>query len=399
MGEGKPRQVIRIVAAGIFAISAGAVAVLTGIVAAFGETKPELAARFWSSHPTVVKNLTLAKIGAAAAAGKTPGPDTLDQAKRLAIAAPLSPVPFLINAARAMQDGKVTDGERLLKQARHRDPRSSAARFLLADLYLRNGQVLPGLREIVALSRITPAFAGQLGSVLANYAKTPGAVPNLKAALAEDPALEPAVLNELSADASNAALILSLAGAPKFQPSSKEPDWVGRLTASLLGQGRVREAYNIWSTHSPAARQNRQGFSFTASASPFFWTFYESPQGVAEEVGGELRVSYPGADDVTLASRVFALPSGSYRLQMAATGNLAAASNLEWSVSCLPNSGPAVSAARLSSSTSGSGLVAINFLVPERCAGQRLELKGIADTIPVTSEVILSNFQIVRVAS
>jgi tetratricopeptide (TPR) repeat protein len=345
-----------------------------------------------------MKNLTLAEIGAAAAAGRTPEPETLERAKRLALAAPLSPDPFLIDAANAMQMGRVADAEQLLKQAVQRDPRSSAARFLLADIYLRSGQVQPGLRELVALSRIRPAFAGQLSAVLASFARTPGAVPTLKAALAEDPTLEPAVLNELSADAANARLVLSLAS-PTNSQSPKEPDWVGRLTAAMLGQGRVGEAYNVWSKYSPSARQNKHGFSFTSSASPFFWKFHESPQGVAEEIGGELRVSYPGTEDVTLASRVFALAPGRYRLQVAASGNLAAASNLEWSVSCLPGSGPAIAAARLSSSASGSGVVAINFLVPETCAGQRLELKGIADTIPVTSEVILSSFRIVGTAS
>ncbi len=398
MGEGKSGKAIRIVLASLFAISAGSLVAISGIVTAFGDANPELAARFWSSHPTVIKNLTLAKIGAAAAVGRAPELGTLEQAKRLAVVAPLSPEPFLIDAARALQEGKLADAERLLKQARHRDPRSSAARFLLADLYLQSGQVLPGLREMVAMSRIMPSVAGQLGSVLANYAKTPGAIPLVKAALAEDPALAPAVLNELAADASNASLILSLAK-PRDPQSSKEPDWVGQLTAAMLTQGKVREAYSIWSTHSPAARQSKQDFTFSGSASPFFWTFHESPQGFAEEIGGELRVSYPGADDVTLASRVFALAPGRYRLQMAATGNLAAASNLEWSVSCLPGGGPSIAAARLSSSASGSGLVAINLLVPETCTGQRLELKGIADTIPVTSEVSLSNFRIVRVAS
>lgn len=397
MGQGTSSKAIRTVLASLFAISAGSLVALSGIVTAFGETKPELAARFWSSHPTVIKNLALAQIGAAAAAGKAPERKTLEQAKRLAMVAPLSPEPFLIDAARALQEGKVADAERLLKQARRRDPRSSATRFLLADLYLRSGQVLPGLREMMAMSRILPSVAGQLGSVLANYAKTPGAIPLVKAALAEDPALEPAVLNELAADASNASLILSLAR-PRDPQSTKEPDWVGRLTAAMLAQGRVRDAYRVWRTHSPTAREDKQDFSFKGSSSPFFWTFYESPQGFAEELGGELRVSYPGADDVTLASRVFALAPGRYRLQMAATGNLAAASNLEWSISCLP-AGSSLSAARLSSSASGSGLVEVDFLVPETCTGQRLELKGVADTIPVTSEVSLSKFRIARLAS
>src|SRR5690349_1169019 len=95
---------------------------------------PALAARLWASHPKVLRAEAMSGVAAAGIAVASPSAETLATLELLAREEPLSAEPFLVQAALAVRKQDYSRGEALLIEARRREPRSPAARFLLADL-------------------------------------------------------------------------------------------------------------------------------------------------------------------------------------------------------------------------------------------------------------------------
>ena len=120
-----------------------------------------------------------------------------------------------MQGAIALRKGDLARAARLIGSARDRAPRSPAARYLLADVYLKSNRPLPAMREMAVLNRLVPAASAQLAPSLAGYARTPGAIPQIRQILASYPELETPLLAKLSWDPNNADLILSLASANK----------------------------------------------------------------------------------------------------------------------------------------------------------------------------------------
>src|SRR5690606_14285699 len=104
--------------------------------------------------PSVLTDSALLEIAAAASSGQPVPQGTAEKVRHLARRAPLSPDPFLIEAALAATAGRDRAVEPLLLGARERDPRSRGARFLLAERYLRSGRVAAGLVEMHSLIRL-----------------------------------------------------------------------------------------------------------------------------------------------------------------------------------------------------------------------------------------------------
>ena len=115
-----------------------------------------IAQRLWPSHPAVLADRTMGEIGARARRGQSLTPAILSQVDQIARLAPLAPEPFLIKGALAQVQGKQEHAEQLFTAARARDPRSVAARYFLADRYLRSGRTGQALAEIAALSQLFP---------------------------------------------------------------------------------------------------------------------------------------------------------------------------------------------------------------------------------------------------
>lgn len=182
------------------------------VSAAVAEDRPHLALDLAPDAPQVLASVAMAQIGEAAAKGGDPSGETMMRLRRVAAAAPLRLEPFLVQAALAQRAGDYARAEALLRQARLRNPRSPAALYLLADVYIQQGKTLEGLQNLAALSRILPETSVQLTSALAQYARTPGARSELPGILKDNPQLKKPLLNALAADPDNADLILTLAG-------------------------------------------------------------------------------------------------------------------------------------------------------------------------------------------
>ena len=352
------------------------------------EARPALAATLWPSHPRIILDRTLLAIAASAARGQGASPEIRAAIRSVAVKAPLSPDPFLIAGAIAQTDGREAASERLLLAARDRDPRSRGTRFLLAERYVRTGRVAAGLMEMQALVSLQARGAEAFAPALAAYARTPGAVPELRAFFAKNPRVEAAILTLLASDAANASLVLSLAtGRPG------EPDWRPPLVNSLALAGQYARARALWTQfyrlRQPPGLFN-PGFVETAASPPFNWSFPQTAEGVAEPDGkGGLDVLYYGRTNATLASQLLVLAPGRYRLTAATAGGDGEA-GVRWAARCADSQQPLLALGLR------PGAVAGQFSVPTNCRAQWLELQGVAGELPRVTELTIRGLRLDR---
>ncbi len=344
---------------------------------------PALAARLASGIPPSLVSLAMAEVGEAAASGRDPGQDTLERLRLLSARAPLEPEPFLVEAALAQRSGELDRAESLLKQARLRNPRSAAARYLLADVWLRQGKLMEGLGEMAVLSSIVPSSTVQLVPALSDYAKTPGARENLGRILAINPRLRRPLLTALSADPANADLILALARTERTADSA-DKGWQSRLLDGLVNSGEYDRAYAIWRRFA-GAPEGRAELLFNGSfrridaPPPFNWSYSSNAAGFAEPAGGQLRVLYYGRQNALLARQVLLLAPGKYRFDSPVSGE-GGSGTLVWTVTCIPGGSEVMKIA----ADAGDVL----FAVPASgCRAQFLGLSGHAQETPSDVDV------------
>ena len=126
-------------------------------------------------HPQALIDRAMGDIGAAAAKGAGMPSSATQQMMIAARKDPLAPTPFLIEGTIAQLAGHDRRAEALFLAARWRDPRAPAARYFLADRYLRTNRIAAGLVEMAALARISERASQPLAPALAAYARSPGA--------------------------------------------------------------------------------------------------------------------------------------------------------------------------------------------------------------------------------
>lgn len=368
----------------------GFVAARTAAVDAFAQRNPKLAQRLWPDHPEVALASGFAAIGTAAGQGRAPPPSAFEAVHQAARRAPLAAEPFLVRGVRAQVAGETVLAERAFAEARRRDPRSRAARYFLAELYLRNGRIGDSLREIAALSRLVPGSGAQLAPYLARFAADPSTLAEMRALFRSEHGLGNAVLGELARDPANARLIVALAeGVPTADGS-----WRGQLLDGLLAAGRFAEARETWSRLSqrpPPDGLVDPDFRGSDSPAPFNWTYASGPGGLAEPKDGELHVLYFGRENAVLASQLVMLAPGTYRLDLTVSGAGDSLQSLNVSLNCLP-AGSVLARLPLK-----PGRLSARFRVAGDCPAQRLELAGVAPDTPSEVEARISGLTLARV--
>src|SRR5262245_20446259 len=158
----------------ICALILAALVVRSAFVSAYVSQDPSRAAAFWPGHPSVVLASGLVEVGTSAAAARPVNPITVRSMQQAAAKAPLAPEPFLVRGVEAQLGGDAQLALQSFMAARERDPRSVAARYFLADHYLKAGQTQQGLAEISALTRLVPQSLGGIAPQLAAFARLPG---------------------------------------------------------------------------------------------------------------------------------------------------------------------------------------------------------------------------------
>ncbi len=327
----------------------------------------------------------MAEVGRAAAAGTNPGPDTYAKLELVSARAPLQPEPFLLKAAIASRNGELDRAAELLQAARWRSPRSVAARYLLADVRIRQGNVASGLAEMAVLAQIVPGSSVQLVPALSSYAQQPGALKNLSEIIRINPRLKRPLLIALAADTSNADMILALSkSGPQNDSGSKA--WQERLLKGFIDKGDYGRAYSIWRQFSDVPESGSPllfngEFRPLAAPPPFNWSFTSTSAGFAEPADGTLRVLYFGRTDAALAGQLLLLSPGRYALKTAVRGQIPEGV-LEWTLACQPR-GDVILRGDL-------GANAQTFAVPQaNCPAQRLVLHGRAQDVPSDVDVRL----------
>ena len=287
----------------------------------------------------------------------------------IARVAPLAPEPYLITGAIAQLDGRDRRAERLFEAARARAPRSDAARYFLAERYLRTGRTAEALLEMAAFARLTPGGGERFAPVLAAFAKEPGAVAHLQRLFRDAAEFRDPVLAQLARDASNHELVMALAGPRRSE--GDPPPWQGELLGQLVARGEFARAADVWRRLSgiepPRSTVFDPQFEEPTAPPPFAWSFPQQGA-VAEPGSGGLRIIYFGRDDSVLAQQMLLLSQGRYNLGMRVSGDIADGTEVAWTLTCLPGQESILTLPLQ------RGQVEASFAVPSDCSAQQLRL-------------------------
>lgn len=360
-------------------------------------SRATLTVRLWPSHPAVLVDRTMGEIGARAARGQPLTPAILNQVEQIASKAPLAPEPFLIKGALAQVEQRQEYAEQLFTAARARDPRSVAARYFLADRYVRSGRTGQALAEIAALSQLFPQGMVGFGPALANFAQTAGAVPQLRRLFQSSPQLEPVVLSALANDARNAKLVLALWGRRQGSADPATAEWQAKLVGKLVEQGQFGSAYAIWrlvaGVGDSRGKLFNPGFVKSDVPPPFNWKL-ATDGGVVEPMRGDrLQVIYFGRNDAVLAEQLLLLAPGRYQLSMDISNPPGEGGAIAWSLACVPGKD-----AIFRLPIERKGRLVVSFSVPQGCAAQRLQLTGTPGDFPQSQDFSIGKVNLTRAA-
>jgi tetratricopeptide (TPR) repeat protein len=385
----------RILAAAVVATAMAAEVVRITTAAAVSERNPDLASRLSPFGPTALVSTAMGQVGAAAAKGGDVPELTLEKLRFASAAAPLEPEPFLVNAAIAERKGDLDRAQSLLRFAQQREPRSTAALYLLADVEIRENRILDALRHVALLSRIMPEASVQLVPALASYARAPGALEGLETVLHSNPELRSPLLSALSNDPDNADLVLQLAGPELRSTAPNSQAWKSRLIYAVVKQGDYDRAYALWRVFA-GLRSNFSALLFNGefktlgAPPPFNWTFNTGSAGIAEPANGKLRVLYYGNVEQSLAKQLLLLKPGTYQFGALASGNPTSGS-LAWILTC------STDGKVLMELPVNIGTAEARISVPQSCNSQRLELRGHSQDFPRNSEVQIGPVRLEKV--
>jgi hypothetical protein len=308
--------------------------------------------------------------------------------------------PFLLAGVQAIADGNPRHGEALLEESRRRNPRSRLTRLLLLDRYLRAGRVDPAGGELTALTQLVPEAGAALAPGLADMARDPKLASGTATMLARTPQIRDAVLVQLASANADPALILRIA--ERGAPSAPGADWQRILSARLVAQGRVAEAYGLWKRFSGASAPAEgkglydPGFKGLPGGPPFGWELAGGGEAAAERApGGSLQVDYYGRTAVQLARQLTMLKPGAYRLQMRVEGDAKGeGSRLTWNVTCL-GSKASLLQLPLVGIDSSPRVLGGSFTVPASgCAAQSVSLDGAPGDVPAEQSATIGALEL-----
>lgn len=355
---------------------------------------PDMAASVAPDHPRVRLERAFEKLQL------TGDPD--EETGRAALAAfrraPLSEVPLLIAARRAIDAGDQARADRLVAAASRRNPRSRYALLLQLDQHIRNGRADEAAATMAVLTRSFPDAGPLLTAQLALMAARPETRGAVRDVMAVDPELRIAVLEQLARRGVDPDTILDLAGPPR--PGGETPRWQQLLLDDLVERGEVARARSVWQrltgVEPPQVGVYDAGFAGLPGPPPFNWKLETSGDGIAERTSAGLHAEYYGRGDTTLASQLLVLPPGRYRLSFAAEGRAQAEDGrLAFTVSCQP--GPTGLEVPITGVDTTSKEFSAEFTVPgSGCPGQWLRLQGRVSEFPKDQRVTISRLRIER---
>ena len=246
------------------------------------------------------------------------------------------------------------------------------------------------------MARLSERASEPLVPALVAYARSPGAIAELRRFFVLAPTVRDRTLSLLAGDARNAPLVLALMPDPRSV--SKDSDWPRRLVQSMVLSGDYAGAEAMWTRLSGVTDRGllyNPQFRDLPAPPPFNWNYGSGSSGVAEPSGsGGLDVIYYGREDATLANQMLRLAPGRYRLD--ADRRPVAVERGRWTILCYPG--------RLRFSNAAwnrrQGIVSGMFAVPATgCAAPSLELRGRPGQATETAQLSIADLTLERVAT
>lgn len=383
------RRVLTVISALLVAL----VILRNAAVGLLAQGAPAEAARIWADHPDVEISSAMTQIALAARSGRGAPPAAFALLQQAAVRDPLAPEPFLVRGVRLSLTGDAERARQAFEAAQWRDPRSLPAAYFLADQYVREGKIAPGLRQIAALARLSPSGGQTAGPYIASFAANPANWPVLRSTFRANPGLAEPAFDTLSSRIESVPALLALADARAFTPRAS---WFPRLLDTLIRAEQYDRARSLWARASKVRGEeliHDASFTDKASLPPFNWALTSNAVGLAErQPGGRLHVLYYGQEDGILAAQLLTLEPGPYRLSYRLLGSSSTGeAGLTWSVWC--DRGTSALASVSVRQGAGSGL---GFLVPPDCPAQWLRLSGASGDIAQPSDLTIERLDLRR---
>lgn len=368
-----------------------------GAADALADTRPGVAATVAPNNPRVRISLAMAYFEAQG--GRVPDQfrsAALDAVKQ----APLADEPFLLAAVDALARGDNARGDRLLEEARRRNPRLRLARLLLLDRYLREGRIPEAVVEIKALDNLVEGAGKALTMALAQMTQDPKTAPQMLPLLRRLPALQEPVLEGLVTSGASESAVLNVAGAAAHSGGS-EP-WKAALLSRMVSKGDVTGAWSLWKSFT-GFQEGAGGkgvydptFAGLAGPPPFNWKLTTEGIGVAERSHKHsLQVDYYGRDNGDLATQLLLLRPGRYRLSVKASGDAAGeGSRLVWTVACAGNDNGLLQLPLTGVTPAAKGFEGVFTIPATGCATQWLKLTGVSGDVATNQSATITNVSI-----
>lgn len=324
----------------------------------------------------------------------------VEAALQASLRAPLHEAPFAIAGARALRAGEGERAERLLTEARQRNPRSRVARFLLLERYVRTSRTREAAAEMAVLTRLMPEARRMLIAALADLAENAPRNSAIADVLRSDPAIQQDVLDHLAARHAPSGVLLHLAAG---STPSKRASWPRLVLSDLVERGDVYDAYEFWrrlagvTTEPTPPTVYNSNFDELPAPPPFNWRFVDTETGTAQPLGaGALRVEHSGGARIPLASQLLLLPSGHYTLSFKAKDDAGGSgATFTWTLRC-HRSNIRLASVPVAASPVLPFSADAEFTVPAGCSAQWLTLSGAPQPATEAVSATISDFIISR---
>lgn len=251
--------------------------------------------------------------------------------------APLLAEPFVVAGLDASGRGDFARAERLMEEAKRRDPRSIIPRYWLFDSYLRRGDYTRGIAEAAPLIRAQPVAEQAAVAVLTALIPVPEARPALVESLRARPLWRSAFFRQAAASPrlrGEVVGLMSMISADGHAPTRRERQAIIR---GMIDTGDYQKAYALWLQSLPPGQRPATpglydgGFRKLSGGWPFGWWFPEVPGAVGitpapdAPSGSGLSVQIGTERTALLAEQLVLTNPGPFRLDFLVRGLDAAA--------------------------------------------------------------------------
>lgn len=282
--------------------------------------------------------------------GTQPTRADLALARRAAVSAPLSALPFYLLGT----NGQVRDPAAAVGEALRRDPRFRPAYTWQAEHDARSGDIAGATRAMIRLATLTQRETRYWAAIV-QLTADPAARAVIKREMARTPApaWRDGYLTQLGASSVDRGIVFEMlqssgrrAATTSATPLPAALDDRRAFIDAMVVRKDYERAYLAWVQWLPAASQGAVGHVFDSrfkgatALPPFAWALSNGVGGAtAIDAASGLTLDYSGTEGATLAQQMLLLAPGTYRIATEARFDALAADGgtppLVWTLTCI----------------------------------------------------------------